>query len=188
MIYSFIGWSIESIYFYLSFGHFIKRGFLLSPLCAVYGIGSLFVIIISEKLTRQPFLLFLYSSASITVLEFITGILLINVLHRRMWDYSMQPMNLSGVICLRNTIVWGILSLLIVYVLHPFFTKTVTSLNINKKTSACYVLSLLLSVDILISVYSSLHGVSSAELVSEFYMHKVKQLGFITDQALRVLR
>lgn len=185
IIYSFIGWGIESFYFYFSLGHFVKRGFLLSPLCAVYGIGSLLVIFIAEKVTTQPFLLFLFSSASITVLELITGILLLNVFNRKMWDYSMQPFNISGIICLRNTIIWGILSTLIVYVLHPLFTKIITSFDFRKKNYICYIFSLFLSVDILISVYSSLHGVSGTKLVSEFYMQRVKQLGFITDRALR---
>ena len=38
-IYSFIGWVIEVIYYGITEGKFINRGFLAGPLCPVYGLG-----------------------------------------------------------------------------------------------------------------------------------------------------
>ena len=38
-IYSFIGWIVEVIYYGVTEGRFINRGFLAGPMCPVYGIG-----------------------------------------------------------------------------------------------------------------------------------------------------
>ena len=38
-IYSFVGWVIEVIYYGITEGKFINRGFLAGPLCPVYGLG-----------------------------------------------------------------------------------------------------------------------------------------------------
>lgn len=80
--------------------------FILGGLC-VYLIG-----LINEfypwdmPLISQMFI----SSAIITSLEFIFGIVLNVVLHLGIWDYSDMPYNLCGQICLLFSILWFFLS------------------------------------------------------------------------------
>ena len=40
-IYSFVGWILEEIYAYYIHKKFINRGFLMGPLCPLYGVGCL---------------------------------------------------------------------------------------------------------------------------------------------------
>lgn len=59
-------------------------------------------------LTSQMFL----SCITITVCEFITG-LIVNVwLKMDVWDYSMKPYNLLGQICLLNSVLWFFYSII----------------------------------------------------------------------------
>ncbi|WP_353505773.1 hypothetical protein [Thomasclavelia cocleata] len=41
----------------------------------------------------------------------------------RWWDYSEQLLNLNGRITLKNTIAFGLLGLLLLFFINPFFSK-----------------------------------------------------------------
>ncbi len=43
-VYGFLGWTCECLYCSIPAKKFINRGFLLGPICPVYGIGALLVI------------------------------------------------------------------------------------------------------------------------------------------------
>ena len=52
------------------------------------------------------------SSAIVTAVEFVSGILLNMVLNLDVWDYSNMPFNIYGQICLPFTVIWFFLSFL----------------------------------------------------------------------------
>ena len=52
-------------------------------------------------------LLFLGSLVLTSALEWLTGFVLEKLFHQRWWDYSDQPFNLSGYVCLRFSVAWG---------------------------------------------------------------------------------
>ena len=52
----------------------------------------------------------------ITVLEFITGIIVNIILGWNVWDYSDRPFNLLGQICLPFSLIWIVLSAVIIIV------------------------------------------------------------------------
>lgn len=51
----------------------------------------------------------LLGSGVITLLEFVSGVLLNKLLHMRVWDYSDIPFNIMGQICPRFTFFWFML-------------------------------------------------------------------------------
>ncbi len=53
-------------------------------------------------------------SAVITAIELIFGIIFNVILKKNVWDYSKLPFNLGGQICARYSILWGLLSIIIV--------------------------------------------------------------------------
>ena len=53
-------------------------------------------------------------SAVITATELIFGIIFNVILKKNVWDYSKLPFNLGGQICARYSILWGLLSIIIV--------------------------------------------------------------------------
>lgn len=54
-------------------------------------------------------------SLIITLLEFITGLIVNVVLKWDVWDYSDRPFNVMGQICLGASILWFFISLLIIF-------------------------------------------------------------------------
>lgn len=63
----------------------------------------------------------------ITVLEFITGLIVNIWLNWNVWDYSNLPFNISGQVCLYFSAAWSILSLLIIladdWIRYRFFNE-----------------------------------------------------------------
>ena len=54
-----------------------------------------------------------------TLLEYVTGAVMERIFKMRYWDYSNQPCNLNGYICLTSSIGWAGFSWLLVRVIHP---------------------------------------------------------------------
>ncbi|MBS6532119.1 MAG: hypothetical protein KH338_00625 [Oscillospiraceae bacterium] len=118
-IYAFLGWCTEVSYAALKTGRFVNRGFLNGPVCPVYGCGAVIVLWALEPLRGNLLLLFLGSVALTSLLEWLTGFVLERLFHQRWWDYSQEPFNLNGYICLRFSIAWGLACLFVVKLLHP---------------------------------------------------------------------
>lgn len=118
-IYAFLGWCTEVSYAALVTGKFVNRGFLNGPVCPVYGFGVVIVLSCLTPLADNLLLLFLGSVVLTSALEWFTGFVLEKLFHQRWWDYSDQPFNLSGYICLRFSIAWGFACMFVVKLLHP---------------------------------------------------------------------
>ena len=66
----------------------------------------------------HPFMVYLVGALGATALEYVTGEAMVRLFKVRYWDYSNQKFQYKGHICLSSSIVWGFLSLLMVYVVH----------------------------------------------------------------------
>lgn len=118
-IYAFLGWCTEVSYAALVTGKFVNRGFLNGPLCPIYGFGVVIVLSFLEPLKGSKLLLFFGSVLLTSLLELVTGFVLEKIFHQHWWDYSDEPFNLGGYICLRFSIMWGFACMFVVYLLHP---------------------------------------------------------------------
>lgn len=119
LIYAFLGWCTEVSFAALMTGRFVNRGFLNGPLCPIYGFGVVIVLAALDPLKDNLPLLFLGSVALTSALEWMTGFVLEKLFHQRWWDYSEEPFNLNGYICLRFSIAWGLACLFVVKLIHP---------------------------------------------------------------------
>lgn len=91
----------------LAFRHYSHYSmFLLGGLCFVI-IGLLEK---TDFAKRSYLALMAVSSIIITLLEFFTGLVVNRMLNLNVWDYSDQPFNLMGQICLLFTVIWFFLS------------------------------------------------------------------------------
>ena len=124
-IYSGMGWLCESVYCSLCERRWVNRGFLNGPFCPIYGFGGLLVITIltplSGRLATLPelFLFFVLGAVSTSVLEYITGYALEKLFHTSWWDYSSDPFNLHGRVCLKNSLLFGLMTVFTLKLLHP---------------------------------------------------------------------
>ena len=118
-VYAFLGWCAEVSYAALHTGKFVNRGFLNGPVCPIYGFGVVVVVWILRPLKGNTLLLFLGSVVLTSLLEWITGFVLEKIFHQRWWDYSEEPFNIGGYICLRFSIAWGLACLFVLKMIHP---------------------------------------------------------------------
>ncbi len=122
-VYAFLGWCIEVTYQQLRRGKFINRGMLAGPYCPIYGFGMVFLILFTKSFDENFFALFFALAVLSSILELVTGFLLDKIFHERWWDYSKEPLNIGGYICLRFSIIWGLGGAIIIKELHPLIEK-----------------------------------------------------------------
>lgn len=107
ILYSFMGWVVESIYMSFCNRKLTNRGFAFSPFCPIYAVGALSVYGMLRPLEGQYVVLYLAGAVLATMLEYITAVLMRNLFGQVWWDYTEKPFNYKGVICLESTIAWG---------------------------------------------------------------------------------
>lgn len=118
-MYSVMGWICEVVYCSIPARKFINRGFLNGPYCPIYGTGALFILAVTLPFSRNPVLVFGVSLLCATGLEYFTGWLMEAIFQIRWWDYTNQRFNLRGRICLKNSLLFGLLGLIMIYWVHP---------------------------------------------------------------------
>ena len=127
LTYSCLGWCCEVAFAALKTGKFVNRGFLNGPVCPIYGFGVLSVVLVQEPVKDNLLLLFFGSMVFTSLLEFIAGFAMERIFHDKWWDYSNNPFNIKGYICLEFSIIWGIACVLVVDVIHPIIMKLVNA-------------------------------------------------------------
>ena len=125
MIYSFIGWCGEVVVAAVKRHRFVNRGAGSGPFCPIYGLGAAVVAVFFPELKGNPLFLFLGGMVVNTFVEYVTGRIMEMSLHKKWWDYSDQKFNLGGYVCLKTSVLWGICTVLMIYVLNPVFTGLV---------------------------------------------------------------
>lgn len=119
-VYSFLGWLIESIWCFAGTRKAVNRGFLSGPWCPVYGFGAIIILFFSEPFKDNPILVFAAALLSTSILEYFTGWLMETLFKTKWWDYSKRKYQLKGRICLRNSLLFGLLGIALVYIFQPF--------------------------------------------------------------------
>jgi len=119
IVYSVMGWIMETIYCSVLERRLVPRGFLYGPLCPIYGVGVLMMICWFQPLMDQPVLFYLTATVCMSAWEYFVGWFLETTTHIKYWDYSMYRFNLKGRICLWVCLMWGVLSFIVLYFIHP---------------------------------------------------------------------
>ncbi len=150
LIYSFLGWVLEVGTVAAKEGKFVNRGILNGPMCLIYGIGALIIILTTEDAT-SILGIFLGSVIYGTFLEFVTGKLIEKFNKTRWWDYSHKRFNLDGYICLEYSLLWGLLGVLLVKVVNPILLTSFNSINLFVRSVIVFTGLIITSLDLLTS-------------------------------------
>ncbi len=119
LFYSFLGWAMETAYCSVLQKRFAIRGFLYGPICPIYGVGALMMVLFFKPLTGNLVLFYLVSTVSMSAWEYFVGWFLETTTHMKYWDYSNHRFNLHGRISLFVCLWWGLLSYLTIFHIHP---------------------------------------------------------------------
>ena len=127
-VYGFLGWCTEVGFAAVKEHKFVNRGFLNGPICPIYGVGVTVVIALLTPYKENLILLYISSVILVTLLEGITGWAMDKIFHNKWWDYSEQPFNIGGYVCLIFSLVWGVACVAIMDFIHPPIAKLLSLL------------------------------------------------------------
>ena len=119
-IYAFLGWCAEVVYAAFIEKRFVNRGFLNGPICPIYGFGVVLIDFCLRPFNHNIPALLIGSMLVGSALEWFAGFLLEKVFHQKWWDYSNEPHNLNGYICLRFSVLWAFAGTAVVGLVMPF--------------------------------------------------------------------
>ena len=178
-IYSFLGWAMEVIEGLILNKKFVNRGFLVGPCCSIYGYGVLLITLCLSHLKPYPISLFISCVAVCGILEYLTSYFMEKIFKARWWDYSNQKFNINGRVCLKALSAFGLLGILIIYFLNPFFLGIMEKMSQGVLIGITVVLMIIYFIDNLISFNVVKHiGITASSIKdnTEEITEKVKEI------------
>lgn len=156
VIYSFIGYIIETLYAFVLYGVIESRqSFLYGPFCSIYGLGAVVMICTLQYFGKDIHTLFLGGFLSGSVTEYIVSFVGETLLNTKWWDYSDKFLNINGRICLIYSIFWGLLGLYLIKVVNPLIDKLInfikTKCGVVKLRSVATISTVVLIIDCIVS-------------------------------------
>ncbi len=100
---------------------------LLLPLCPVYGLGAVGILVLPAFI-RTSLLLVPAAALVATAAEYLMSVFYQRAWGVAFWDYRGLPLNLQGRVCLLFSAAWGVLSLVVIYVIQPLAAPMVARL------------------------------------------------------------
>lgn len=118
------GFLYEFIFYYFNGGMktFYWRGGNFLPWINIYATGSIMICLLTYKDRKKPLKVFLVSVITTGILEYFSGLGMDKIAGKRCWDYSQEilgALNINGYVCLRSVLVFGVFSLLLIYIVLP---------------------------------------------------------------------
>ncbi len=146
-LYCFMGWIWESCYVSLKNHKWVNRGFLKGPLLPIYGSGAIVVLISTLVVQKNLVLVFIIGMIAATILEYITGALMEKLFHVRYWDYTTEPFNINGHVCLLCSLAWGVFSVLLVRFVNPPIEYLINNIPDEILEISAYIITVFITID-----------------------------------------
>jgi uncharacterized membrane protein len=151
--YSLLGYIVEVLYCSIGEKRLVNRGFLHGPYLPIYGFGALIIVLLFSRFSDNVLVLFLLSVLGTSLLEYLTSYLLEVLFHAKLWDYSTYPLNLHGRVCALNSTLFGLLSLGLIYGIHPFLVRQLALLREPVLSYSARLVLLVISIDTTSSIF-----------------------------------
>lgn len=152
MIYSILGWIMETLWVSRYDKKIVNRGFLIGPYCPIYGFGAIAITLFLYRYSYNPIVLFVMTILVCGILEYSTSYIMEKLFKARWWDYSRRKFNLNGRICLGTLIPFGVFGLILTYITNPKIIGFLYSVNSNLLNIIAIILSLVFFTDCIISI------------------------------------
>lgn len=176
LVSSFVGWCAEVIVAAVRRHKFINRGFVNGPMCPIYGVAAVAFAIFLPELRESFFFLFIGGMILASSIEYFTGRILEHIFHRKWWDYSKDRFNLDGYICLKTSVVWGLLAMGSIWFADPAICWVLTKLPDWLDVTLAWVLTVLLVMDYM------------GSMIAVFGLKKNEQISHITEELTKTSR
>lgn len=150
-LYCLLGWCFESTYVSLKSRKLVNRGFMRGPFLPLYGSGAIMMLVVSAPFQDNLLLTYIAGVIGATALEYITGVTMEALFKVRYWDYSNQPFNYKGHICLSSSVAWGFLTILMTRVIHRPIEQFVMAIPMRTLSCVTGILTVYIVADFTLS-------------------------------------
>lgn len=124
-LFSVVGWIMELVFRSITTKKFVNPGFMSGCVVPLYGFGAVIMTVICNlfstvKSDYKVILIFFLAVFFLSLIEFISGFILLKFFHLKLWDYSNFKYNYKGFICLEFSFIWGLLALVFYLFVYPW--------------------------------------------------------------------
>jgi len=133
----------------------------------LYGTGAVMMLWLSLPVRDNLILVYISGVLGATVLEYVTGYVMERLFKVRYWDYSNQPFNASGYICLSSSLAWGFLTILMTRYLHEPVERLVLSMPPALEFSFIGIITAVFTADCIQSVRAALDLARALEAITK---------------------
>ncbi len=153
VIYSICGWIIEVLVELMQHKRFVNRGFLLGPVCPVYGAGAVLITLILTKYQDDIVVVYCIAAILCGILEYMTSYVMEKLFNARWWDYYNFKLNINGRVCLEVITLFGFAGVAIINFFNPIFYKfLINPIPQNVLSILFYVLLTVFVIDLIVSL------------------------------------
>lgn len=135
-----------------------RQSFLYGPFSGIYGLGAIVMILFLQYFNKNNNRLFIGGFIVGSIVEYTISLLAEVVLHVKWWDYSNQPLNINGRICVYFSIFWGFLAVYFMSYIHPkvdrLIEKIKKKVSLNKLKALTVAMTVLLVIDGMLTGYA----------------------------------
>jgi len=125
------------------FGHIVESffysngdsGILLGYWTPIYGIGTIIILLVSRcvnKLNIKRFYkiitLFISCMIVLSLIEALGGYLIKWIFNKELWNYSNHKFNIGKYTSLEMSLLWGISSIILIYLIKPIVDKFINKI------------------------------------------------------------
>jgi len=158
-IYSVLGFILETLFALVMYGKLESRqGFLYGPVCPIYGVGAVVMIVALQKFKKKGYSLFFGGIIVGSIVEYLISWFGETFLNIRWWDYTGKFLNINGRICLLYSIYWGIIAIYLMKSLNPSVDKMIEffkrKLDIKLSKILAILVTIILFIDCIISAFA----------------------------------
>ncbi len=184
-IYSSVGYVCEIFCSSIYQRKIVNRGFLCGPYCPIYGVGSLFILYTLLRFKDDPVVVFILGALITSALEYFTSFILEKIFHNKWWDYSTHHCNINGRICLQNTILFGLGSLLIIYLVQPIIVKILNQVSPMTRIIVAIIFFIIFLIDCIYSFIVAYNLRNRIIICEELKQQKIAKIPGMLEQLIR---
>ncbi len=182
VIYSFLGWVLESVVRTVCERKIINTGFLIGPFCPIYGFGAIIMLLFLNTFENNSILLFFIAFVVLSLWEYLVGVLLEKFFSTKYWDYSDHKFNYKGRICLANSIAWGMLGVLFIKYIHPFIENIIGYVDSTYLAIATTIIICVILIDAIINIVKVKNITSTLAKIEEINGQIKQKLSELKDK------
>ena len=127
-LFSVVGWILEFGFRSITTKKIVNPGFMSGCVVPLYGFGVVILNLLCNFFVRvetnyKIIVIFILSVILFSILECVTGYILLKIFILRLWDYSSSKLNYKGFICAEFSLIWGFLALVFYTFIFPWINE-----------------------------------------------------------------